>query len=86
MVQLPLTAKLEPQLFVSVKSAAFAPAKLFAFAGILNAAFPLFNSDGAEGRYCPVPDKYNVWGLLFASSFITILAVLVSTSLGVNVT
>jgi len=37
-------------------------------------------------HHCPVPDKYTVWGLLLASSFTTILAVLVSTSLGVNVT
>jgi hypothetical protein len=41
---------------------------------------------GIELRYCPVPDKNTVCGVLLASSFTTTLAVLVPTSLGVKVT
>ena len=43
-------------------------------------------SENIEFRYCPVPDKYTVCGLLLALSFTTTLAVLVARSLGVKVT
>jgi len=42
-------------------------------------------SGNVENGHCPVPLKYTVWGLLLESSFSTILAVLVPTSLGVKV-
>ena len=45
-----------------------------------------YSSVSAVVRYCPVPDRYTVCGLLLASSLSTIFAVLVPTSLGVNIT
>jgi hypothetical protein len=60
--------------------------ELFTIARLPNVAHPRLGSDGAVDRYCPVPDKYTVWGVFLASSFTTILAVLVPTSLGVKVT
>lgn len=70
-----------------VNPAAFKPI-VIPYAEILKARFPLFGSNNVEAHYCPVPDKYAVWGLLLALSFITIFAVsLVPPEVeGVNVT
>ena len=77
-------------LLFSLARSSYTPAKpprtKIALAGQFNAGFALFVSDSAEVRYCPVPDKCTVCGLLLASSLSTIFAVLVPTSLGINVT